>query len=190
MKIQGLLIVANHLGFPTNYFSLFHLFSECWSYLPCLVLVSIPTSIFTVILITKHTHGRHQAGSLEGLIYVLVTGSWVIILVSKIALSKVSWEFNVLECHYNYTVHTQMTHTHTHTRARACTHTRERTKAFRKTKTISNDDHCRISWPRVDITSSSFLECPQSCWWLFWRFRWCSQSPHLHITWWRSNYTP
>ena len=27
--------------------------------------------------------------------------------------------------------------------------------------------------------SSSFLECPQSCWWLFWHFRWCSQSSHF-----------
>ena len=26
---------------------------------------------------------------------------------------------------------------------------------------------------------SSFLGCPQSCWWLFWHFRWCSQSPHF-----------
>ena len=38
-------------------------------------------------------------------------------------------------------------------------------------------------WKRLqearEVHSSSFLECPQSCWWLFWHFRWCSQSPHF-----------
>ena len=29
------------------------------------------------------------------------------------------------------------------------------------------------------INNSFFLGCPQSCWWLFWHFGWCSQSPHL-----------
>ena len=28
-------------------------------------------------------------------------------------------------------------------------------------------------------SSSSFLGCPESCWWLVWHFRWCSQSPHF-----------
>ena len=28
----------------------------------------------------------------------------------------------------------------------------------------------------MDSRVSSFLRCPQSCWWLFWHFRWCSQS--------------
>ena len=33
---------------------------------------------------------------------------------------------------------------------------------------------------QISLTfSSSFLECPQSCWWLFCHFRWCSQSPHV-----------
>ena len=32
---------------------------------------------------------------------------------------------------------------------------------------------------RTDDWPSSFLRCPQSCWWLFWHFRWCSQSPHF-----------
>ena len=38
-------------------------------------------------------------------------------------------------------------------------------------------------WKRLqearEVHSSSFLECPQSCWQLFWHFRWCSQSPQL-----------
>ena len=34
-------------------------------------------------------------------------------------------------------------------------------------------------WPGDGSPSSSFLRCPQSCWWLFWHFRWCSQSPHF-----------
>ena len=29
------------------------------------------------------------------------------------------------------------------------------------------------------VSSSSSLGCPQSCWWLFWHFWWCSQSPHF-----------
>ena len=45
-------------------------------------------------------------------------------------------------------------------------------------------------WKRLqeacEVHSSSFLECPQSCWWVFWHFRWCSQSPHFssgHKSW-------
>ena len=42
-----------------------------------------------------------------------------------------------------------------------------------------NTTPCRLLDEAVYISSSSFLKCPQSCWYLFWHFRWCSRSPHF-----------
>ena len=41
------------------------------------------------------------------------------------------------------------------------------------------NDHRLQSWPLLSFSSSSFLRCPQTCWWLFRHFRWCSQSLHF-----------
>ena len=38
--------------------------------------------------------------------------------------------------------------------------------------------YARLLDEAVYISSSSFFECPKSCW-LFWHFRWCSGSPHF-----------
>ena len=47
------------------------------------------------------------------------------------------------------------------------------------------DDRAAVSFKRGSVVLclllllSSSLGCPQSCWWLFWHFWWCSQSPHF-----------
>ena len=41
------------------------------------------------------------------------------------------------------------------------------------------NDHRLQSWPLLSFSSSSFLRCPQTRWWLFRHFRWCSQSLHF-----------
>ena len=46
-----------------------------------------------------------------------------------------------------------------------------------------HQEHQLSMYPITKICTNffllSFLGCPQSCKWLFWHFRWCSQSPHF-----------
>ena len=46
-------------------------------------------------------------------------------------------------------------------------------------KMMQQPTHSNVSVLCLLLLLSSFLGCPQSCWWLFWHFRWCSQSPHF-----------